>query len=152
KPTREWSFVNESSTAIQGASPTLGLLPCFYLWLHTTPIKHAVAGRDAMISTPKVGHRAAFDRDYPNGQVGYQTGNAALYRQESENGSVAGDQLSPNSYCQPGLIRPGTAQTRAWLQSHRSLESNRRYGAGCSRSKAVQASIIMESSRRLSTS
>ena len=60
-----------------------------------------------MISTPKVGHRAAFDRDYPNGQVGYQTGNAALYRHESENGSVAGDQLSPNSYCQPGLIRPG---------------------------------------------
>ena len=43
-----------------------------------------------MIFTPKVGHRAAFDRDYPNGQVGYQTGNAALYRHESENGSVAG--------------------------------------------------------------
>jgi predicted outer membrane protein len=32
-------------------------------------------------------HGAAFDRDYVNGQVEYQKGNAALFRQEIENGS-----------------------------------------------------------------
>jgi putative membrane protein len=42
---------------------------------------------DAMISTLKADHRAAFDRDYVNGQVEYQKGNAALFRQEIENGS-----------------------------------------------------------------
>jgi putative membrane protein len=42
---------------------------------------------DAMISTLKADHRAAFDHDYVNGQVEYQKGNAALFRQEIENGS-----------------------------------------------------------------
>jgi putative membrane protein len=42
---------------------------------------------DAMISTLNADHRAAFDRDYVNGQVEYQKGNAALFRQEIENGS-----------------------------------------------------------------
>ena len=41
----------------------------------------------AMISTLKADHGAAFDRDYVNGQVAYQKGNAALFRQEIENGS-----------------------------------------------------------------
>jgi putative membrane protein len=40
-----------------------------------------------MISTLKADHGAAFDRDYVNGQVEYQKGNAALFRQEIENGS-----------------------------------------------------------------
>jgi putative membrane protein len=42
---------------------------------------------DAMISTLESDHRAAFDRDYVNGQVEYQKGNAALFEQEIQNGT-----------------------------------------------------------------
>jgi len=42
---------------------------------------------DAMISTLEADRRAAFDRDYVNGQVEYQKGNAALFDQEIENGA-----------------------------------------------------------------
>jgi putative membrane protein len=42
---------------------------------------------DAMISTLKADHGATFDRDYVNGQVEYQKGNAALFEQEIQNGS-----------------------------------------------------------------
>jgi putative membrane protein len=42
---------------------------------------------DAMISTLKADHRTAFDRNYVNGQVEYQKGNAALFEQEIQNGS-----------------------------------------------------------------
>jgi putative membrane protein len=42
---------------------------------------------DAMISTLEVDRRAAFDRDYVNGQVEYQKGNAALFEQEIQNGT-----------------------------------------------------------------
>jgi putative membrane protein len=41
----------------------------------------------AMLSTLKADHRAAFDRDYVNGQVEYQKGNEALFQQEIEQGS-----------------------------------------------------------------
>jgi putative membrane protein len=40
----------------------------------------------AMIATLEADNGAAFDRDYVNGQVEYQKGNAALFRQEIENG------------------------------------------------------------------
>jgi putative membrane protein len=42
---------------------------------------------DAMISTLEADRRAAFDRDYVNGQVEYQKGNAALFEQEIKNGT-----------------------------------------------------------------
>jgi putative membrane protein len=42
---------------------------------------------DAMISTLQADSGAVFDRDYVSGQVEYQKGNAALFRQEIENGS-----------------------------------------------------------------
>ena len=42
---------------------------------------------DAMISTLKADRGAAFDRNYLNGQVEYQKGNAALFEQEIQNGS-----------------------------------------------------------------
>jgi putative membrane protein len=42
---------------------------------------------DAMLSTLEADRRAAFDRDYVNGQVEYQKGNAALFEQEIQNGS-----------------------------------------------------------------
>src|SRR4030081_1216459 len=42
---------------------------------------------DAMIFTLKADRGATFDRNYVNGQVEYQKGNAALFRQEIENGS-----------------------------------------------------------------
>jgi putative membrane protein len=42
---------------------------------------------DAMIFTLKVDRGAAFDRNYVNGQVEYQKGNAALFEQEIQNGA-----------------------------------------------------------------
>src|SRR5215813_4989728 len=42
---------------------------------------------DAMLASLKAEHGAAFDRDYVNGQVEYQKGNAALFRNEIQNGS-----------------------------------------------------------------
>ena len=42
---------------------------------------------NAMIFTLKADHGAAFDRNYLNGQVEYQKGNAALFQQEIQNGS-----------------------------------------------------------------
>lgn len=44
---------------------------------------------DAMLTTLKADQGAAFDRDYVNGQVEYQKGNAALFRQEIQNGDDA---------------------------------------------------------------
>jgi putative membrane protein len=41
---------------------------------------------DAMLATLEAEHGAAFDRDYLTGQVEYQKGNAALFRQEIQNG------------------------------------------------------------------
>lgn len=41
---------------------------------------------NAMLSTLKADHDTAFDRDYVNGQVEYQKGNAALFQQEIQNG------------------------------------------------------------------
>jgi putative membrane protein len=42
---------------------------------------------EGMIFTLKADHRGAFDRNYVNGQVEYQKGNAALFEQEIQNGS-----------------------------------------------------------------
>jgi putative membrane protein len=55
---------------------------------NVTPSNPLLRGAyDAMISTLKADHRAAFDRDYVNGQVAYQKGNAALFEQEIQNGT-----------------------------------------------------------------
>jgi putative membrane protein len=42
---------------------------------------------DAMLFTLAADHGAAFDRNYVNGQVEYQKGNAALFEQEIQNGN-----------------------------------------------------------------
>jgi putative membrane protein len=42
---------------------------------------------DAMIATLKTDRSTAFDRNYMNGQVEYQKGNAALFEQEIQNGA-----------------------------------------------------------------
>jgi putative membrane protein len=42
---------------------------------------------DAMLFTLKADHGAAFDRNYVDGQVEYQKGNAALFQQEIQNGN-----------------------------------------------------------------
>ncbi|HEY2756710.1 MAG TPA: DUF4142 domain-containing protein [Pseudolabrys sp.] len=42
---------------------------------------------DAMIFTLDADHGAAFDRNYVNGQVEYQKGNAELFEQEIQNGA-----------------------------------------------------------------
>jgi putative membrane protein len=44
---------------------------------------------DAMLFTLNADHGTAFDQNYVNGQVEYQKGNAALFRQEIRNGSDA---------------------------------------------------------------
>jgi putative membrane protein len=44
---------------------------------------------DAMILTLKADRGVAFDRNYVNGQVEYQKGNAALFEQEIQNGNDA---------------------------------------------------------------
>ena len=41
---------------------------------------------NAMLVTLRAEHGAAFDRDYVNGPVEYQKGNAALFQQEIQNG------------------------------------------------------------------
>src|SRR5882762_10463504 len=45
---------------------------------------------DAMIFTLKVDRGVAFDRNYVNGQVEYQKGNAELFEQEIQNGNDPG--------------------------------------------------------------
>jgi len=40
-----------------------------------------------MIASLKTEHRVAFDRDYVDGQVDYQKGNAALFQDEIQNGT-----------------------------------------------------------------
>jgi putative membrane protein len=55
---------------------------------NVTPSNTLLRGAyNTMISTLNADRGAAFDRDYVNGQVEYQKGNAALFRQEIENGS-----------------------------------------------------------------
>ena len=44
---------------------------------------------DAMIASLKADRAATFDRDYVEGQVDYQKGNAALFRYEIQNGTDA---------------------------------------------------------------
>jgi putative membrane protein len=45
------------------------------------------AAYDTMIASLKAEHGTAFDRDYLNGQVDYQNGNAALFQYEIQNGT-----------------------------------------------------------------
>jgi putative membrane protein len=55
---------------------------------NVTPSNTLLRGAyNAMIFTLKADHGAAFDRNYLNGQVEYQKGNAALFQQEIQNGS-----------------------------------------------------------------
>jgi putative membrane protein len=53
-----------------------------------TPANTLLRGAyDAMLFTLEADHGAAFDRNYVNGQVEYQKGNAALFQQEIQNGN-----------------------------------------------------------------
>jgi putative membrane protein len=55
---------------------------------NTTPSSTLLHGAyDAMIFTLKADRGTAFDRNYVNGQVEYQKGNAALFEQEIQNGA-----------------------------------------------------------------
>jgi putative membrane protein len=51
----------------------------------SNPLLHGAY--DAMLFTLNADHGTAFDRNYVNGQVEYQKGNAALFQQEIQNGS-----------------------------------------------------------------
>src|ERR1700730_4890877 len=68
--------------------PVVNALNVILKQKNVTPSNTLLHGAyDAMISTLEADRRAAFDRDYVNGQVEYQKGNAALFEQEIQNGS-----------------------------------------------------------------
>ncbi len=68
--------------------PVVNALNAILQHKNITPSNTLLHGAyDAMLSTLKADHRTGFDRDYVNGQVEYQKGNAALFQQEIQNGS-----------------------------------------------------------------
>jgi putative membrane protein len=68
--------------------PVVDALDVILKQKNITPSSTLLRGAyDAMISTLKADRGAAFDRDYVNGQVEYQKGNAALFEQEIRNGA-----------------------------------------------------------------
>jgi putative membrane protein len=51
-------------------------------------VAHALRGAyDAMVASLQAERGTAFDRDYVDGQVEYQKGNAALFQYEIQNGA-----------------------------------------------------------------
>jgi putative membrane protein len=51
-------------------------------------VAHALRGAyDAMVASLQAERGTAFDRDYVDGQVEYQKGNAALFQYEFQNGA-----------------------------------------------------------------
>jgi putative membrane protein len=70
--------------------PVAAALTAILQQKNVTPSNTLLHGAyDAMIFTLTADHGAAFDRNYIEGQVEYQKGNAALFQQEIENGSDA---------------------------------------------------------------
>ena len=68
--------------------PVVNALNAILQHKNITPSNTLLHGAyDAMLSTLKADHGTGFDRDYVNGQVEYQKGNAALFQQEIQNGS-----------------------------------------------------------------
>jgi putative membrane protein len=68
--------------------PVVNALNVILKQKNVTPSNTLLHGAyNAMISTLEADRRAAFDRDYVNGQVEYQKGNAALFEQEIQNGT-----------------------------------------------------------------
>jgi putative membrane protein len=68
--------------------PVVDALNVILMHKNITPTDTLLHGAyDAMISTLKADRGAAFDRNYVNGQVEYQKGNAALFEQEIQNGT-----------------------------------------------------------------
>jgi putative membrane protein len=68
--------------------PVVNALNAILQSKNITPSNTLLQGAyDAMLATLKADHGAAFDRDYVNGQVEYQKGNAALFQQEIRNGT-----------------------------------------------------------------
>jgi putative membrane protein len=68
--------------------PVVNALNVILKQKNVTPSNTLLHGAyNAMISTLEADRRTAFDRDYVNGQVEYQKGNAALFEQEIQNGT-----------------------------------------------------------------
>jgi putative membrane protein len=68
--------------------PVVGALNVILKQKNVTPSSTLLHGAyDAMIFTLRSDRGAAFDRNYVNGQVEYQKGNAALFEQEIQNGA-----------------------------------------------------------------
>lgn len=68
--------------------PVVDALNVILMKKHITPSNTLLHGAyDAMIFTLQADRGATFDRNYVNGQVEYQKGNAALFEQEIQNGT-----------------------------------------------------------------
>src|SRR6195952_619912 len=68
--------------------PVVDVLNVILKQKNITPSSTLLQGAyDAMIFTLKADHGTTFDRNYVNGQVEYQKGNAALFEQEIQNGA-----------------------------------------------------------------
>ena len=82
------SIRNYAHLMVTSHIPVVDALDAILKKKNITPSNTLLHGAyDAMIFTLKADQRAAFDRNYVNGQVEYQKGNAALFEQEIQNGS-----------------------------------------------------------------
>jgi putative membrane protein len=81
------SIRNYAHLMVTSHIPVVDALNAILKKKNITPSNTLLHGAyDAMIFTLKADQRAAFDRNYLNGQVEYQKGNAALFEQEIQNG------------------------------------------------------------------
>jgi len=78
---------NYASLMVSSHIPVTDALNAILRRKSITPSNTLLHGAyDAMLFTLKADEGAEFDRNYVNGQVEYQKGNAALFRQEIQNG------------------------------------------------------------------
>jgi putative membrane protein len=81
-------IVNYAHLMVTSHIPVVDALNVILKQKGITPSNTLLHGAyQAMISTLEADRGAAFDRDYVNGQVEYQKGNAALFAQEIANGT-----------------------------------------------------------------
>jgi hypothetical protein len=81
---------------------------------------------DAKISTLKADRGAAFDRDCLKGQAEYQKGNAALFEQESQNGSDPDLDRSP-PFSNPTHCLSSSNRRFRWIGAGRRNQDAARY-------------------------
>ena len=79
---------NYAQLMVASHGPVVDALNAILQRKNITPSNTLLHGAyNAMLATLKADHGAAFDRDYVNGQLEYQKGNAALFQQEIQYGT-----------------------------------------------------------------